>query len=377
MAVGAAPKLIDIWEQPHRDDTLSAALDPHVTRRFGEVNIFHLNGDEVEKAVEHLGGLPADARNIVMPMWELPRYPSEWARQLNRFDEVWAASSFMADALADAVTVPVAHVPVATEIQLKTLRGRRYFGIRESAYAFLFFFDLRSHIARKNPGAVVMAFRRLLKMRPWADTILVLKVHGAANAPQAALELAKGVNDLRERVMLVDVLMDEDDVHNLIRCCDAFVSLHRAEGIGLGLAEAMWLARPTIGTAYSGNLDFMTPDTSRLVDYRLVSVPPGAYPHWQDQVWAEPDIEQAAQEMQELFDDPTGGRELGQRASRHVRINLSYRAAGLRFLKQLAQPAQPWVARAHRQTQERPTTERSARPSARKEAVSLHDAEPS
>jgi glycosyltransferase involved in cell wall biosynthesis len=133
--------------------------------------------------------------------------------------------------------------------------------------------------------------------------------------------------------------MPEARVHNLIRCCDAFVSLHRSEGFGLGLAEAMYLGLPVIGTGYSGNMDFMTPENSMLVGHRLVPVPPKGYHHAEDQHWAEPDLDAATAHMIGLVDDPAAGRALGARGSRSIRIGFSYRAIGLRYAQRLAEIA--------------------------------------
>jgi glycosyltransferase involved in cell wall biosynthesis len=137
-------------------------------------------------------------------------------------------------------------------------------------------------------------------------------------------------------VVILTETLSENEVYNLIRCCNCFVSLHRSEGYGLGLAEAMYLGLPVIGTGYSGNLDFMTPDNSILISYRLIPVPPDAYPHAEGQHWAEPDLEEATARMIRLVDDPAVGRALGARGSRSMRIGFSYRASGLRYARRLA-----------------------------------------
>jgi glycosyltransferase involved in cell wall biosynthesis len=129
--------------------------------------------------------------------------------------------------------------------------------------------------------------------------------------------------------------MQEVEVHNLIRCCDAFVSLHRSEGFGLGLAEAMYLGLPVIGTGYSGNMDFMTTENSMPIGYELVPVPLGAYPHAEGQHWAEPDLDEAESRMIGLLDNPESGRMLGSWASRSIRTGFSYRASGLRIVQRL------------------------------------------
>jgi glycosyltransferase involved in cell wall biosynthesis len=337
-AVGVETHVLDVWRTV-KPGAAYADIAHHSTRKMADFNLFHLNGDEIEPALERLGGLRGDARNAICPMWELPRYPDEWARQLERFDEVWAGSRFIADAIGPAVSIPVVHLPLATQVTRLRLRGRRHYAIPEDAYAFLFLFDLRSYAERKNPFGVIEAFSRFLSRRPEAQACLVVKVHGTANAPEQATELVQRIAALRPRAVLVDQLMDEDEVHTLIYNSDAFISLHRAEGYGLGLAEAMCLGKPVVATAYSGNLDFMDDSVARLVPYSLVPVSPGAYPHWQDQSWADPDIDAAAQAMVELYDDPETGRQLGRRASQHMQANFSFRATGLRYLERVISTA--------------------------------------
>lgn len=329
-----APTVMDISERHSVDPVHEQRFKPYAARDFGAFNLFHLNGDEIDAVIDQLGGLPR-GRNVVFPMWELPRYPDAWARQLERFDEVWAGSRFIADAIGAAVSVPVFHGSLATEVTSPVVRSRRYFGIPEASYAFLFFCDLRSFVDRKNPMAVIEAFRLFLTQRPWAQSVLVVKYHGTEHAPAVAAELARAASEIGPRVILINQMMTEDDVYALIRTCDAFISLHRAEGYGLGLAEAMCLGKPVLGTAYSGNLDFMTADVSRLVDHTLIPVPPDAYPHWEGQVWAEPNIDHAASLMVELYDDPDSGRELGRRARAHMQAHFSYRAIGLRYARRI------------------------------------------
>jgi glycosyltransferase involved in cell wall biosynthesis len=99
---------------------------------------------------------------------------------------------------------------------------------------------------------------------------------------------------------------------------DCYVSLHRAEGYGLTLAEAMAVGRPVIGTAYSGNLEFMTDDTSELVPFEMTRIPFGCVPYPTTACWAEPDIDVAAQAMRRLASDPAAAARLGARARAHM-----------------------------------------------------------
>jgi glycosyltransferase involved in cell wall biosynthesis len=279
-------------------------------------------------------------RRIVLPVWELSTYPEAWARQLERFDEVWVPSAFVRDAIQPAVSRPVSLIPWSTGVRLGPSPGRRHFGIPESAYAFLVAFDLRSYQERKNPLAALAAFAELSRQHPTRDLVLVIKMSGSDARPQAAEAFRKSLADAlgrhgAGRVSLIERDLKDSETKNLVRCCDCLLSLHRSEGFGRFLAEAMLLGKPVIGTAYSGNLEFMNPDVSCLVNYRLVPVAQDAYPFWEGQVWAEPDLDEAIAWMSRVVDDPIWGRELGRRASAHIRSRFGYRAIGLQYLEHL------------------------------------------
>ncbi|MEI7444262.1 MAG: glycosyltransferase [Burkholderiales bacterium] len=336
-AVGASPKAVDVYKlSPRNDPTLVEELNGALADGLGPVaNILHLNGDELEQAIPHLGGLPKDAINIAYPAWELPRYPEVWARRLEAFDEVWAPSAFIAESIAASVSVPVIHMPLACEPRMRTFLGRRHFGIPESSFAFLYFFDFTSFVARKNPMAVVDAFARAYAKCGEPDACLVLKLNRGDLAREDYVAFTEEMRRRRERIVLIDATLNEDEIRNLVHCCDAFVSLHRAEGFGRGMAEAMALGRPVIATGWSGNLDFMDADTACLVDATLVPVGPGEYPHGDGQQWAEPDVGQAAFHMARLIRDRRFAAELGRRASRKLRVEFSYRARGLAYAQRI------------------------------------------
>lgn len=297
-----------------------------------DINIFHINGNEVEQSLAHLGVTNRwDGYNIVYPAWELSRYPKEWAAQLDRFDEIWAPSWFIKESVEAACKKPVIHMPLACEVMLSSFISRRYFGIPETDYAFLFFFDVRSYATRKNPRAVIESFHMLLKVRPYAKVRLVLKVNGAEMAPDVMRQLHDEMEGIANHVTIFHQLMTDNEAKNLVRCCDCFVSLHRSEGFGRGISEAMALGKPVIATGYSGNMEFMNPEVSFPVTYDLISLADGEYPHCENQVWANPDIEDAAQYMVKLIDDPESGRAVGKKAHLHMKKNFSYSAIGLNY----------------------------------------------
>ncbi|HEY0437640.1 MAG TPA: glycosyltransferase [Phenylobacterium sp.] len=338
-AVGVTPRLLDVAEDnAEPDPDLERAFAPHLTGELGTgVNLFGVNGDEAARVIERVGERAfATGYNIAYPAWELAKYPKVWAETLERFDEIWAPSAFVQQALQDAVSRPVHRMPLPVDLKLSGFLGRRHFGIPEDAFVVLFFFDFLSFAARKNPQAVLDAFERLAARRPEADICLVIKSRAGIGAEAAQAELEARVAALAPRAMTLSGDLSDNEIKNLVRVSDVFVSLHRSEGFGRGMAEAMALGRPAIATGYSGNLDFMAPGTGLLVDHELVPVAPGAYPHGDGQVWAEASVEHAAALIEQLLDDPAAARAMGRRAQAHVRETLSVDAIGKRYLERLA-----------------------------------------
>jgi glycosyltransferase involved in cell wall biosynthesis len=338
-SVGVKISVRDVYGMKYDDPEMEREVQRYIVQDFSSgINIFYINANEVEQALEHLGGdLPGGAYNVIYPMWELSRYPAVWAEQLNRFDEVWAASKFTCESIRSAVRNPVIHMPVSGEISLNTFLGRRYFKIPESSFAFLFFFDFTSYIARKNPFAVLQAFEELCKKCPSQDLFLIIKFKGGETSEKDYESFSDYISRYKNRVLVIDKTLTDNETKNLVRCCDCFVSLHRSEGVGLGLSAAMFLKKPVVATGYSGNLDFMTEENSCLVRYDLCNVPDEAYPFAEGQVWAEPDIGHAVDHMLKLVSDRDYAREVGESASRDIRVNFSWRAAGLRYVRRIAE----------------------------------------
>lgn len=306
-----------------------------------KLNLYYLNGDEIEKYLDQSAGLlPVGAVNIICPQWELGVYPAEWSEQLNRFSEVWAPSFFVYQSLQCATSKPVFHLPLSVHIEFSSFLGRRHFRLPESACLFLFCFDLRSYIARKNPLAVLKAFEHVYDARSEKDIRLVIKLQGQESSTQASIGLKQFLTRVessiaRERIIVIDNVFTDNEIKNLVRCCDCFVSLHRSEGFGRGMAEAMLLGKPVVATGYSGNLEFMNDRNSCLVRYRLIEVGEDNYPHGENQVWADPDIEHAVSHMLRLVDDRNYGRALGRTASQDMRTHFSNRAIGLRYKRRI------------------------------------------
>jgi len=336
-SVGHDPSVCDVYGTDTPDSDLRKEFDGCLSPKpNGKVNIFCLNGDEVEPCLRHLQtDLSGSSVNIIYPAWELSRYPQEWAAQLNRFDEVWAASTFTAEAFKASVMAPVFHLPLPGEVRLSRLFGRRYFGIPEDAFVFLFFFDFSSYVTRKNPRAVLTAFRELYSMRPNNNACLVMKIKGLEHDPLQHEQLVQELSRVEGRLVVIDRILDDAEVKSLLYISDCFVSLHRAEGFGFGLIWAMYLGKPVIATNYSGNIDYMNDINSYLVPFVLKEVGPGEYPFYSHQQWAEPNIISAVNSMCALLDNQVQARLVGTIANRYIRTHFSYRACGLRFQERI------------------------------------------
>jgi hypothetical protein len=330
-------RVYDVFRYAQRTDAAHAQIleGLEVDVLPGGIRIFHINGDEVEPviaAIEARGGSFEDGYNIIVPAWELPTYPAAWAEKLKRFDEVWALSHFIAASLK-ASGLGSHYTGQAIEPLAGPLLPRRHFGIRESAFVFLTFFDLSSYASRKNPFAVLEMFDRLRAERPYQDLQLVLK---AKNGERGAEEWAASL-PANSQIKVIATPLDTLGVRSLINCCDCLVSLHRSEGFGRGPGEAMALGRLALATGWSGNVDFMTRDNSLLVEHGMTALQDGDYPHWQGQSWAEPSVDHAVSLASPLLDDPSRGAALARRGQVEVLRSHGNRAVGLRILARLQQ----------------------------------------
>ena len=330
------PKVMDLYGIHSPVGSLQNEVSDQSTAELGRVNIFHLNGDEISQAIKHVGQNSFESKyNVIYPQWELSKYPLEWAANLDKFDEIWAPSQFVFESIKPVVSRPIYYMPLACEVELTQVLPRSFFGIRNSAYAFLFFFDFRSYWQRKNPNGVIDAFERLIAKTSTRDSLLVIKVNGAELEPDKLKELEQRVESMGASVVVIKETLSDNQIKNLIRCCDCFISLHRSEGFGRGMSEAMFLGKPVIATGYSGNLDFMRPQNSLLVESKLIDVRDGEYPYWQGQQWADPDIDQTVGYMKVLVENPSCGYTIGRAAAQSILGDVGYLSAGLRMRRQL------------------------------------------
>ncbi|MBV9334355.1 MAG: glycosyltransferase family 4 protein [Solirubrobacterales bacterium] len=290
------------------------------------LNLICMNADMLPEFASQAGEEFFGGRySIGLWFWEIARFPEGWRDSFALLEEVWAPTAHIASALEPVATVPVTTVRIPVQPPELEPRSRADLGLPEDKFLFLFSFDYLSVFKRKNPVAVVDAFTRTFA--PDEGAALLIKCINHDRDPDAHAQL-RAAAAVHPDIQLMDRYLSPADNSSLSAVCDAYVSLHRAEGFGLGMAEAMTLGKPVIATGYSGNLDFMSPSNSLLVDHRMVPIGPGAGPYPADAVWAEPDGEHASRLMRQAFDNPERARELGARAAADIRRTHSREAAG-------------------------------------------------
>jgi glycosyltransferase involved in cell wall biosynthesis len=296
------------------------------------------NPDGMTGARDELGADAFEGRHVVgLWWWEVSALPERWLRAFDLVDEVWAGSRFVADVFGAVAPVPVVHVPLPVREPVASDKGRAELGLPADAFLFGFVYDYASVAARKNPLGLIAAFGRAFAAGAAGDdgVALVLKTLGGDRHPEEHGAVLAAAAE-HERVTVVDDHLSTEDKNALIRELDCYVSLHRSEGFGLTIAEAMLLETPVIATDYGGSRDIATPFNALLVDARPVAIGPGHEPYPERGEWAEPDLDHAAAQMRAARADPDAGRARAQRARADVVARHAPAAAGRAMADRLA-----------------------------------------
>ncbi len=293
--------------------------------------IVAVNADELPDFVERLGEGYFHGPRIGIWGWETNSIPARWRRAFELVQEIWVYSRFMAENIGAVAPVPVIALPPPVQSPAAPAMPTRL-DVPEDGMLFLFVFDYLSTIQRKNPVGLIEAFKRAFA--PGEGPRLLLKTINAPLRPLAEEEVLWAAHG-RSDVHVIDRSLSGEQLNGLMAACDCYVSLHRSEGFGLTLAEAMAIGKPVIGTGYSGNLDFMNAQNSYLVDYELGRVGPDCEIYPAEGEWAQPSVEHAAQLMRRVAEQSGEAAAIGARAREDIARELSPQTTGASMRQRL------------------------------------------
>ncbi|MCC8137774.1 MAG: glycosyltransferase [Clostridiales bacterium] len=265
------------------------------------INLFHVNLCELGTVFSANPALWEGHYNIAFWLWELEDFPKEWVKYCDLFDEIWTPSEFASRSIRQKTQVPVRTVPYRPTAPYDASCTRDTFGLPKDQFLYLIMYDSNSTTGRKNPQGAIAAYRMAFPQED-PDCGLVIKINNAKE--EDVRRLQKELDGYRNVYFITEVL-EKEKVNSLIRCCDTYLSLHRSEGFGLVIAEAMLLGTPVIATNWSSNTEFMSEESSCLVNYQLIKNPKTEGAYRKGCIWADPDLNQAAGYIRRLKNDRT------------------------------------------------------------------------
>jgi glycosyltransferase involved in cell wall biosynthesis len=339
-ALGAAGVPVATATVPLHHVELPVTLDASYGRHgfedlvFGGRHAFEIvavNADELPDVVGRLGDDYFHGPRIGIWGWETTAIPRRWERAFELVDEIWVYSAFMAENIGAVAPVPVLSLPPPVEVDLSPAGPPVRLGV-PAGFLFLFVFDYMSTIQRKNPVGLIEAFRRAFA--PDEGPQLLIKTINAPLRPLAEEEVLWAAHG-RGDIHVIDRSLSGDELHRLMAEADCYVSLHRAEGFGLTMAEAMALGKPVIATGYSGNVDFMDDGNSYLIDHSMTLVGPDCEIYPPEGEWAEPDAGHAAELMRRVVANTDEAAVKGARAAQDISRRLSPGATGAAMRRRL------------------------------------------
>lgn len=293
-----------------------------------DVNLFVVNADQIPGVFAHLGPAATAGRyNVAYCMWEQEELPDAYRAAFSHLHEVWAATSFTTDAFSRKAPIPVRRVPcpVAPLATAEGLDIRARLGLPREVFLFVYLFNYLSFFERKNPLAAVRAFRRAFGDDP--GKLLLIKTSQQDHAPEDHRKLVAEVG-AAGNMRLCDDYLSRAEIDALMTSCDAYLSLHRSEGFGLTVAEAMACGKPVVSTTYSGPRDFFDQNNGYPVRYELVTLTKDEGPYPAGSTWADPDESDAADQLRRLYGNPEERERLARRARRDLEQHYSFEAVG-------------------------------------------------
>lgn len=300
---------------PSRNSGLSHAL-VHLKNQINfkcktKINILVGNPDSIMSFLNANGSFSLiKSYNIGHWFWELDKIPFKWHLTKNYIDEIWVYSDYLVNVFK-ALNKKIVKIPFSYHLKKFHKYDKEHFDIPKNKFIFMFAFDFNSFYERKNPAAIVESFKRKFKNNK--DVILIFK---SKNGQKKIIEKQKFLSLIHsdKNIFFYDKNYNRDEYLSLLSHCDCYISLHRSEGFGLTMLEAMLLNKPVIATGYSGNLEYMDNSNSILINYKLVKSNKN-YLYNVGGLWADPDINHASRMMHKIYFDKNFRKKLVENIS--------------------------------------------------------------
>lgn len=307
-----------------------AEWEKHIgSQALYHINVIYINIDKWAKEFPTLPREILNGRyNIAYWAWELETVPAKWKPCLQTVDEVWMLSEFSCNSLRKYTDKAVVKIPPYINIHVPVKYDRKHFALPEECFLFLTMLDVRSISERKNPQGVILAFKTAFSAEEAnRDKIgLILKI-GHADGEKVIERYRKELKNYMYIYFITDSLRREE-VESLIAQSDVLVSLHRSEGFGLPVAEAMYLGTPVITTGWSATTEFTDSGNACVVDYDMIILEKQIGNYEKGNRWADADVGQAAEYMRRLWQEPQYYSEHKERAMSFIRGHFNDKIIG-------------------------------------------------
>lgn len=319
---------IPLLDRDRVEHTQSDDLAPDAPVAF---EIVCLNPEQMVPYLDKREAPPDQRRTIGVWSWEVDVLPDGWRQASRQLDEIWTYSAFAARLIAEGIQAPVRSVPLPVWAPAQPEASASAPMVPEGFRA-LVMFDYLSTLERKNPLGAVEAYKRAFS--PEEGSVLVVKSVNGQHRPQQQAQIAAAAEG-RADIVLLDGTVSGAQRDALLSACDCLLSLHRSEGYGLPLAEAMAIGKLVLATAFGGNMEFMDQNSSYPVSWTHTPVGEGVEHYPARATWAEPDIDHAAQLLREARYNPEGARERAARARSEVERRLAPTVVGAQMIERL------------------------------------------
>ena len=259
-----------------------------------KVNFVVIGLDEIDWVYSQIQQSGPYLRNYLYPFWELDRIPHEKLKGLSSYDEIIAPSTFIANTFSNFLGKEIKKI--LHPVRIPSIISPNL--IKGGTLKIFSFMDFDSYVARKNPQGILDAFK-LAFPKHYDDVELIIKVRGFKDLGAREMLQANCAKD--PRIKIIDKTLPRDAMDALLEECNVYISMHRSEGFGLGPAEALAHEKIVISTDYGGTTDFISKNTGYPVDYKLIPVESNAYLFGQNQMWAEPSVDSAAESLRDIY----------------------------------------------------------------------------